>query len=177
MLSVDAATLSVPSLADIDGSNLLVTGGGTLALPAVTSYTNTTTGNDQTRTLSASGAGSTLDLHNVVTITNGMNYNAHLAISATGGGTIDLSGATAIIDPDAGNESYRTIDITADGDGSTIDLSALESFTDNNAGSTSAANRFSSLTAKNSGRRSRPARWRRCVGVNVVLDDTGTLPV
>ncbi len=174
VLSVDAATLSVPALADIDGSSLLVTSGGTLALPAVTSYTNTTTGNDQTRTLSASGAGSMLDLHNVTTVTNGQDYNAHVAISATGGGTIDLSGTTAIVDPDSGDQRYRSIDVTADGMGSTIDLSALASFSDHTGGSPTGANRYSSLTARNSGT-IQAGLLTTLLGVSVTIDATGTM--
>ncbi len=90
-------------------------------------------------------------MHNVATITNGLNYQTRLAISATGGGAIDLSGTTSIVDPDAGTSVFATIDVTADGTGSTIDLSALASFIDNYAGSTTAENRFSTLTASNSG--------------------------
>ena len=47
---------------------------GILALPALTTYTNTATNNDQYRTLQASGAGSVLDLHNVTHIGNGTAY-------------------------------------------------------------------------------------------------------
>ncbi len=99
-----------------------------------------------------------------------------MAISASGGGAIDLSGTTSIADPDSGDERYREIDVTADGAGSTIDLSALASFTDSYAGSTSAENRLSTLTAKNSGVIDAGVLT-TLVGVNVTLDGTGTLPV
>ncbi len=166
------------SLTNLDGSSVLVSGGASASFPALTSYSDTLPANlnSQTRTLSASGAGSLLDLHNVATITNGSNYESHLAISASGGGTIDLSGTTSIVDPDTGDERYRAIDVTADGAGSTIDLSALASFTDSYAGSTSAEYRFSTLTAKNSGVIDAGV-LATLVGVNVTLDGTGTLPV
>src|SRR6185436_10401549 len=78
IISLDGAAVSLPNLAQIDGTSLLVSGGSTLALPSVTSYTNTTTGNNITRTLQVTGSGSVLDLHNVTTVTNGQNFNADL---------------------------------------------------------------------------------------------------
>ncbi len=177
-LSGAGANYVFTSLANLDGSDVLVTGGASAAFPRLASYTNTPPPgvNSQTRTLSAAGTGSLLDLHNVATISNGSNYQTRLAISATGGGAIDLSGATSIVDPNAGDQRYRTIDVTADGAGSDIDLSALVAFTDNYAGSTTSDNRYSTLTAKNSGTIEAGA-LATLTGVNVTLDGTGTLPV
>src|SRR5262249_23593674 len=88
------AQFPVSGQTTVTGASLAATGGATLSLPNLTSFTNTTTANSQTRTLQASGAGSVLDLRNVASITNGQNYDTHLAIQALAGGTVNLSGTT-----------------------------------------------------------------------------------
>src|SRR4029077_9346472 len=111
-----------------------VIGGGTIAFPLLTAYTNLANINDQYRTLAATGAGSAIDLHNLQSITNGQSYDTNLTIQAAAGGSIDLSGVTQIADPTSGNQSYRAINVAATGAGSIVNLSALISFTDNYAG-------------------------------------------
>src|SRR5262249_49637761 len=69
--TVSGASVTLGLVTNIDGTNLFVSGGVTLALPLVTSYTNLAPYNDEYRTLQASGAGSVLDLHNVTSVTNG----------------------------------------------------------------------------------------------------------
>ena len=59
LISVFGSSVSFAQLTNIDGTSLLVGGGGTLSLPALTSYTNTATFNGENRTLQASGPGST----------------------------------------------------------------------------------------------------------------------
>jgi hypothetical protein len=105
------------STTTVSGSSLSALSGGAIHLPNLTSYTNTTSVNDQTRTLKASGAGSHLDLPNVNTITNGLNFNTHLAIQALSGGTVDLNGVTQITEPNSGDLRFRSINILADGTG------------------------------------------------------------
>src|SRR5262249_14333523 len=117
-ISLQGAQLLVPNLAVIDGSSLSVSGGSQLALPLGTSYSNTTGENDETRTLQAGGLGSLLDLRNVTLISNGLNYDTHLKIKATGGAHVDLSGAAEITDPVSGDTRFRDVNVTADGTGS-----------------------------------------------------------
>ncbi|MGH9647685.1 MAG: beta strand repeat-containing protein, partial [Bryobacteraceae bacterium] len=148
--TVTGGTETLPKLTDFDGSNAFVSGGGTLALPALTSYTNLANLNDQYRTLQANGAGSVLDLRNVTTITNGAAHDTNLTIQALAGATVNLGGATQIVDPPTGDQTYRAINVTADGEGSTVNLAALTNFTDNYAG-TNGDQRFSTITASNGG--------------------------
>src|SRR5262249_12764102 len=138
-------------LADIDGTSIIVSGGVNVAFPAVASYTNLSTGNDQYRTLQASGAGSVLDLHNILSITNGTAYDTNLTILAEAGGTVNLSGTTQITDPAAGDQRVRAINVEAISSGSVVNLSALTTFQDNFAGSNGGDQRFSTLTVSNAG--------------------------
>ena len=94
VINVTGSTPTFSHLANVDGSSLFVSGGGTLALPLLTSYVNQTASNDQFRTLQSSGAGSVLDLHNVTTITNGTNFDTNLTIQALSGAT--MSNVTAV---------------------------------------------------------------------------------
>src|SRR5262249_14166540 len=157
----------------IDGTSLYVSGGGTLALPGVTSYTNLVSYNDQYRTLQASGAGSALDLHNVTAVTNGTNYDTNLTIQALAGASVNLSGTTTLLDRPPGDKNYGAINVTADGAGSAVNLSALSSFVDNYAGSTGGGNRFSTLTATNSGAVTVAGSNALLVGVLVTLGTSG----
>ena len=139
-------------MATIDGTSIFVSGGGVIALPAVLAATNISTANNQYRTWQASGAGSTLDLHNAVTITNGTNYDTHLEIQANAGGTINLAGATTVTDSTTGDLRHRSIDIAADGAGSTVNVAALINFVDNYAGGgVNDDTRSSTITATNGG--------------------------
>jgi hypothetical protein len=174
VFNVNGSATKFPSLSNIDGTSVLVSGGATLSLPALTSYTNLATGNDQYRTLQASGAGSVLDLGKVASVTNGTAYNTNLAINALAGGTVNLSAAATITDPNTGDQSYRAIAVKADGANSVVNLSALTAFTDNYGGSVNGGDRYSSLTATNKGA-IQDGKLTALTGVDVVEDGTGTL--
>src|SRR5262249_61814493 len=107
-------------------------------------------------------------------VTNGTNYDTNLTIKALAGGTINLSAATQIVDPAAGDQNYRAINVSADGAGSVVNLAAVTSFVDNYAGSSTGGNRFSTLTATRGGTVQAPL-LATLTGVAVTLDGTGSL--
>src|SRR5262249_30601673 len=76
--------------------------------------------------------------------------------------------------PPTGDQNYRAINVSADGQGSVVNLSALTSFVDNYAGSTTGGNRYSTLTATHGGTVLAPLLT-TLTGVAVTLDGTGTL--
>ena len=84
-------------------------------MPNLTTYTET----DNT-TFEATGVNSTLNLSALTTLGTMSNY---WHADALAGGTVNLSGLTTINEPNAG------VEITADGSGSQLNLSALTSFT------------------------------------------------
>ncbi len=171
--TVTGSVETLPKVTDFDGSNAYVSGGGTLALPALTGYTNLANVNDQYRTLQASGPGSLLDLRNVTVVTNGSAHDTNLTIQALAGGSVNFAGATQIIDPTSGDQAYRAINVTADGKGSMVILGALTSFQDNYAGSNS-DQRFSTLTATKGGTIQVP-QLTTLLGVAASIDNTGSL--
>ena len=124
--------LVFPSLTDIGGSSMYALGGGHLALPGVTSYSLTQRG---IATLMADGPGSVLDLSGVTTMTGstldgGFRTLDSIEIRATGGGKVDLSSVTQIIDSSLGNGVGRRTAISAVGAGSRIELPLLTSLLD-----------------------------------------------
>ncbi|MCA9049990.1 MAG: hypothetical protein KDA89_14740, partial [Planctomycetaceae bacterium] len=114
--------------------------GVVLELPAVTSVTGSL-GN----TWQADGTGSVLRLPSLTSIANGDGHAFDMFLRATTGGRIELPAVTTIVDPNTGDTRNRGVHITADGPGSTIDLSALLQFTDANP------DERSSLSAANFG--------------------------
>src|SRR5262249_52604789 len=66
-------TADVRNVIDVDGASFFVSGGVTLAFPAVATYNQASTDNFQTRTFHAEGAGSKLDLSHLTNLTNGLN--------------------------------------------------------------------------------------------------------
>ena len=93
--------------------------------------------NDQYRTLQASGAGSVLDLRNVTSVTNGSRTQHESDHPGARRRTVNLAGLTQITDPTTGDQVLPRINVTADGAGSIVNLSALTSFQDNYAGTNS----------------------------------------
>ncbi|MCA9049989.1 MAG: hypothetical protein KDA89_14735, partial [Planctomycetaceae bacterium] len=89
-------------------------------------------------------------------------------LRATTGGRIELPAVTTIVDPNTGDTRNRGVHITADGPGSTVDLSALEQFTDANP------DERSSLTVANSGVIQVPSLV-RLNSVAISLDANSTL--
>jgi len=159
----------------IDGTALIVNGGGRLSLPSVTSYAHGPGGNS-TVTLRASGSGSILDLSGMQEIT-GSTGVGQLAIEAQAGGEIDLSSVVEIIDPEVGNGQGRAIRITADGESSLVNLASLQSFQDRTpVTGIGWGPGYSALIARNSGEIAAPV-LASLSAVEIQLDGTGTLPI
>ncbi len=171
----NGGTVDLPLVSDIDGASFFVSGGVTLALPSVSSYSHQSTGSFQVRTWRVEDVGSRLDLSQLTTITNGTHYATRLSVEALYGGTIDLSGVISIIDPSSGDTRRRSVDVLADGAGSTIRLDALTTMTDaNGTASGDVDGRWSTLTARDGGTIAAPLLV-SLQGVDVLLDGTGTL--
>jgi RHS repeat-associated protein len=150
-------TASVPLLANIGGASLSVADGATLAVPSATSYTNTQ-GELTTVTLKASGGGSVLDLHNVASVTQSTSRRVAMVVQAAGGGKVDLSGVTRLLDPSTSDTRGRSTQVTAQDSGSLVDLSALTQFQDvDNTTFDNGWTGWSSLTAKSGGTIKAPA--------------------
>jgi hypothetical protein len=109
---------ALPALANIDSCTILISGGVTLNLPLVTSYTN---GSNATREISVSGTGSRLELPNLTTMQGYSYISRNTDVLANAGGVIDLPALTTVF---SGAMWYK-----ADGDGSRIQLPLLESST------------------------------------------------
>ena len=128
------SVLKIGSLASYNTGNLTVSGGASLSLPGITSYT----GNTATTALEATGTGSSLTLANLATVTEGSNaYPAWTEFEALAGGTVTLSGLKTI--------NTGTVILEADGANSTLNVPALTSFTET-GGET-----YSTLQASNGG--------------------------
>ena len=113
-----ASTFSAQGVTSINGVSLIVTT-GTLSLPGLTSYTETTGA-----TFQATGTGSVLDLPNVSIITGINSGSQHrFPIKTTSGGRINLPQVTQIVSP-AGAGNGTGIDVSTDGANSRIDLPA-----------------------------------------------------
>ncbi|MFI5460129.1 MAG: RHS repeat-associated core domain-containing protein [Isosphaerales bacterium] len=120
ILSLSGGSLNLTGLTDGDGASFEVSGGASLSLPGVTSYT----GNGATTTLEATGTGSTLTLANLASVTEGANnYAAQTQFEALAGGTVTLSALKTI--------NTGTMVLEGDGTGSTLNVGALTSFADN----------------------------------------------
>ncbi|MEX2214850.1 MAG: LamG-like jellyroll fold domain-containing protein, partial [Phycisphaeraceae bacterium] len=134
-------SIDVSALANIDGANLFVNGGTTLALPSVTSVSfDNALGQPVWR---ATGAGSTIDASSVAEFT--MSTERTGTIDALAGGFVDLSGMTLIdIEPGGFDFQTRNINFSSDGTNSVIDLSTLALFNDEGPG-------VSTLIATNGG--------------------------
>ncbi len=118
----NGGTHDFSGITDFTGSNALVDSGVTLNLTGVTSY-DVNGGGNFSREFEANGAGSVLDVSNLVTLTGG-SFIRRLDATAIDGGAIDMSGLTAI--------SSGAVRFAADGIGSNIDLTALQTFQDDN---------------------------------------------
>ena len=151
-LTVTGGSYSLSGLIDVNGSSLYTRNGGALALPNLTTYTETSN-----TTFEATGVNSTLDLSALTTLGSMSGY---WYADALAGGTVNLSGLTKINEPNAG------VQFTADGSGSQLNLSALTSFTGQGGYSTfevtdSATALASSLTTVS--------------GLQITLDGSGTI--
>jgi hypothetical protein len=111
-LTDNGAAPDFTSLTNADGSSLRVFGGGTLTLAGLSGYA----GANYDTILQAGDANSKLDLSHVTTLRGALG-TSNLAVTAQGGGRIDLSGVTS----DPGGRTS----VLADGANSVVDLSRL----------------------------------------------------
>ncbi|HUY34489.1 MAG TPA: carboxypeptidase regulatory-like domain-containing protein, partial [Pirellulales bacterium] len=146
-LTVTGGSYNLPALTDVDGSNLAVTTGGSLALPNLKSYSSNVT------TFSADSTGSVLDVSALTTLTQ----QRYWSISATNGGEVKLGGLTSLA-------TTHRIFIT-DTNGSTLLLSGVTSLNGSNAVISITDTGNSTLLASNLATLS---------GVSLTLDGTGT---
>ena len=126
----NGATASFLSLGNINRTSINISSGTTIAMPSVATFRHASTATSQDVSWQVSGTGSRLDLPNLESIIGATSYDADLAITASSGGAIDLSGVTYIVDPIQWDYRFRHIAITSTGTGSTIDLSNLAAFHD-----------------------------------------------
>ena len=111
-------TFDVTGTTVIDGASLYVQDGGSLSMPAATSYSGIVGG---TSMLEASGAGSSLSLPNLATIAEDTtSYESVADVLALSGGTVSLTGLTQI--------NLGPVVLESDGDDSLLDISALTTF-------------------------------------------------
>lgn len=162
------ATASVPKLSTISSASFYVSGGVTLALPMVTGYAPGSDGVVTGAVFHAEGLGTLLDLHTLTSLSNGTDFADHVSIEASAGGQIDLSNVSNLVDPAAGNQDGRGIDVTADGAGSVVYLFSVVNFHD--LGNQT----LSHLTATNGGVLATGA-LRSLRGVSVTMSGGGTI--
>jgi RHS repeat-associated protein len=114
-IAVDAASLSLPDLSDIDESSVLVSPGTQLTLPLVTSYTGVV---NVTTYLQVTGPNSVLSLPALATITGAAgDCCSSTQVQALAGGHLELPALAQIGGPSVWVES--------DGGGSTLDVPDL----------------------------------------------------
>ncbi|HND50955.1 MAG TPA: hypothetical protein PLV92_01110, partial [Pirellulaceae bacterium] len=171
----DGGTVAVPVLARIDGTSLSVTDGVSLDLPLVTTYEIGVDRGNEHRRLTADGIGSRIGLPNLQIVTGGRYYNTRLFITATNAGAIDLSQVRQLLDPSDGDGSYRSIDVSATGLGSRIELDSLIGFVDRTAYDFGSG-MYSTLEAKAGGTVDAP-QLAVLQGVNLELDGAGSLAI
>jgi RHS repeat-associated protein len=158
-ISIDGGSPRFSGLTSFNGSDITVSGGGTVSLPAVTGYT----GNGNTTTLEATGAGSTLTLPNLATVTEGANnYPAATQFEALAGGSLTLPALKTI--------NTGTVVLESDGTNSLLDLPALTLFDEVNGWTASV------LQDSNGGTLIDPS-LSGLSGVNLVGDATGTFTI
>jgi hypothetical protein len=163
-------------VSNIDGGSLLVSAGGSLDLPGVASYTKSSVdGTDSL--LQANGAGSVIEMRNLLNIT--VNFDSNIIVNATGGGTVNLSKLDTVTFP--GDQRGQAIHFTstgtdtASGKRSRIDLSSLVSLLDpSSAGTRYVNNGTSSLNALNNGEINTPL-LESVSTTDIQLDATGIM--
>ena len=128
-------TFSVSGTTSISAGNLFASGGASLSLPNLTSYSNPNQYDGTT--IEATGANSTLTLAGLTGLTG--TDNSSLAIEALAGGQVQMANLTTVT-------SYG-VGFTADASGSTLNISALtgltgyqDSLTQSNSGTLEDAN-------------------------------------
>ena len=119
----NGGTHDFSGITSFDGSDALADGGVTLDLTGVTSY-DVNNGGNQSRLVTANGTGTLVDLSNLVDVTGG-TFIRSWNVTAEDGGEVDLSAMT--------NYVGGTSRFTADGTGSSIDISATTNVTNDNS--------------------------------------------
>ena len=172
-------TATAPLVTNIDGASFDIRDNVAFTLTLPTNYDFASTGNSQRRTWQVATDGS-LQLPNLQTITGGQNLDSDMTIEAFSGGQIDLSSLIMIADPAAGDLRNRSIDVLANGTGSLIDLSALQTFLDREGYEVTGNGQYSGLAALNGGSlqlSTKPADDIQLTGVRLRLDDSSSLPL
>ncbi len=157
-LTEASGVVSLPNLSDITGSSLSAQFGGGLTLPSITSFDP----NSQYTTFSATGNGSVLSLPALTSVTSS-TYGGSLKLNASDGGQVLVSALTTV---DTAS-FFSSFSASADGAGSTVDLSGLTQFNAYN----------SSLSITNSGTVLVNGSVINLDGVSITLDGTGTFPI
>ncbi|MFO7897644.1 MAG: LamG-like jellyroll fold domain-containing protein, partial [Planctomycetota bacterium] len=118
-VEINGVPQQFPLLTNADGSSFLVSGGVTVTIPLVTTYTNTLGGNWAHAYFRATGAGTVLSFPNLTSFTGSTHWWSESYLEALDGGRLDLSAATQI---------EKEIEFKATGAGSLLDLSSLTTF-------------------------------------------------
>jgi hypothetical protein len=151
-------------LTSIDGDSLYANNGAVLSFPNVASYAGTTasfvSSTIQASGTAAGGTPSRIDLSHATSLTGVTGNYGSVIVKALSGGKVDFSKA-------ASNPGGSLV-FTADGAGSSIDLSALKAIN-------STTNYNSSLQATNGGRISLNAGTVGLTQVDVSVASTGTI--
>jgi RHS repeat-associated protein/uncharacterized repeat protein (TIGR01451 family) len=130
-ITVTGGSYILSGMNDLDGSVLAVSGGASLSLPNVKSYTGSTYSYYSSTVFSATEAGSTLSLgalSTAILATGGTIWN----VNATKGGQINLPHLATV---SVTGGSQVGAQFAADGNGSQIDLSSLTSLSGRNSDS------------------------------------------
>ena len=158
VLTIEGGSYSFTGLKDIDSSNLTAQNGGSLTLPAVTSFDNSHDQSLNGNEFVSTGTGSVLDLPALATVAPQEEY---LEIDASAGGETLIPMLTSITNTLPGLSDFE---INADAAGSTIDVSSLATI-NLNPGSLSVTNGGTVLDGK----------LTSVKGLKVSLDGTGTV--
>ncbi len=112
------STIGLAGVNSANNSSLFATSGGTIALPALTSYS----ADDSGSSIQANGAGSVVNLSNVTSFAGGTFNRTN--VQAQAGGLVNLSGLTSI--------TVGATSVESTGAGSVVNLSALTTFNGTN---------------------------------------------
>ncbi len=119
-------TLNLGPLSNINGTRLLVSGGKVLGGLTATAYTNNYIYNTNADLLTATGAGSQLNLPTMTSIQYASSGQYNLRIAARDGGSVNLAGlTTASVYP--GEDDYLHFEVL--GAGSSMNLTGLTTIT------------------------------------------------
>ena len=138
ILTISGGTVELPALTNIDLSLFNLSDGASFMLPATVTGYDSSGGmgtNEQRTVFSADGAGTVLDLSPLESMLSNFSGLGGLLqlVSATNGGTIDLSGLQTVDGGGSGANGGGPLEYRADA-GSSINLTSLSSVTGTGAG-------------------------------------------